>query len=55
MLFLSTLTMFICIESFYRHHTRKCDWEMFEGCDEFLDQVQRKGDKLGKRMMYERK
>jgi hypothetical protein len=28
---------------------------MFEGREEFLDQVQRKQDKLGKRMMYERK
>jgi hypothetical protein len=28
---------------------------MFEGREEFLDQVQRKRDKLGKRMMYERK
>jgi hypothetical protein len=28
---------------------------MFEGCEEFLEQVRRKGDKLGKRMMYERK
>jgi hypothetical protein len=26
---------------------------MFEGREKFLDQVQRKGDKLGKRMMYE--
>jgi hypothetical protein len=28
---------------------------MFEGHEEFLDQVQSTGDKLGKRMMYERK
>jgi hypothetical protein len=28
---------------------------MFEDREEFLDQVRRKGDKLGKRMMYERK
>jgi hypothetical protein len=28
---------------------------MFECREEFLDQVQRKGYKLGKRMMYERK
>jgi hypothetical protein len=28
---------------------------MFEGHEEFLDQVRRKGDKLDKRMMYERK
>jgi hypothetical protein len=28
---------------------------MFEGHEKFLDQVQRKGHKLGKRMMYERK
>jgi hypothetical protein len=28
---------------------------MFEGHEEFLDQVRRKGDKLGKRMIYERK
>jgi hypothetical protein len=47
--------MIVCIESFYQQHTRRCNWEMFEGHDEFLDQVRRKGDKLGKRMMYERK
>jgi hypothetical protein len=28
---------------------------MFEGRKEFLDKVRRKGDKLGRRMMYERK
>jgi hypothetical protein len=28
---------------------------VFEGREEFLDEVRRKGDKLGKRMMYERK
>jgi hypothetical protein len=28
---------------------------MFEGREEFLDEVHRKGDKLGRRMMYERK
>jgi hypothetical protein len=47
--------MIISIESFYRQHTRSCDWETFEGHEKFLDQVQRKGDKFGKRMMYERK
>jgi hypothetical protein len=45
----------VSIESFYRQHTRRYDWEMFEGHEEFLDQVQRKGDKIGKMMMYERK
>jgi hypothetical protein len=45
--------MMVSIESFYWQHTRRCDWEMFEGHDEFLDQVRRQGDKLGKRMMYE--
>jgi hypothetical protein len=55
MWFLSTLIMIFCIESFYQEHTRRCDWEMFEGCEEFLDEVRRKGDKLGTRMMYERK
>jgi hypothetical protein len=55
MWFLSKLIMMVSIESFYRQHTRRCDWEMFVGCKEFLDQVQRKGDKLGKRIMYERK
>jgi hypothetical protein len=29
--------------------------EMFEGHEEFFEQVRRKGDKLGKMMMYERK
>jgi hypothetical protein len=55
MLFLSALIMIVCIESLYQQHTRRCDWEMFEGREEFLNQVQRKGDKLGKRMIYERK
>jgi hypothetical protein len=55
MLFLSALIMIVCIESFYGQHTRRCDWEMFEGHKEFLDQVRRKGDKLGKWMMYKRK
>jgi hypothetical protein len=39
----------------FRRHTRTCDWETFEGREEFLDHVQRKGDNLGKRMVYERK
>jgi hypothetical protein len=38
-----------------RQHTRRCDWEDFDGCEEFLDEVQRKGAKLGKRMIYEKK
>jgi hypothetical protein len=32
-----------------------CDWDTFEGHKEFLDEVQRKGAKLGKRMVYEKK
>jgi hypothetical protein len=36
-------------------HTRRCDWETFEGCEEFLDEVLMKGAKLDKRMIYERK
>jgi hypothetical protein len=28
---------------------------MFEGCEEFLDEVRRKRYKLGRRLMYERK
>jgi hypothetical protein len=32
-----------------------CDWETFECHEEFLEQVRRKGDKLGKMVMYERK
>jgi hypothetical protein len=55
MWFLSPLIMMVSIESFYRQHTRRCDWETFENHEKFLDQVQRKWDKLGKRMMYERK
>jgi hypothetical protein len=55
MLFLSALIMIVCIESLYQQHTRRCDWEMFEGREEFLNQVQKKGDKLGKRIIYERK
>jgi hypothetical protein len=34
---------------------KKCDWETFEGREEFFEQVRRKGDKLGKMMMYETK
>jgi hypothetical protein len=55
MWFISALITMICIESFNWQHTRRCDWEMFEGHEEFFEQVQRKGDKLGKMMMYERK
>jgi hypothetical protein len=55
MWFLSALIMMVSIEYFYRQHTRSCDWETFEVHGEFLDQVRRKGDKLDKRMMYERK
>jgi hypothetical protein len=47
--------MMVSTESFYQQHTRRCDWEMFMGRKEFLDQVRRKGYKLGKRMMHERK
>jgi hypothetical protein len=45
----------ISIKSFNWPHTRRCDWETFEDREEFLEQVRRKGDKLGKMMMYERK
>jgi hypothetical protein len=38
-----------------RHHTRQCDWEEFDDLEEFLGEVQRKGAKLGKRMVYEKK
>jgi hypothetical protein len=44
-----------CIESFYQQHTRRCNWEIFGGRKEFLDEFHRKGDKLGRMMMYERK
>jgi hypothetical protein len=37
-----------------RQHTRRCDWEMFEWREEFLDEVQRKEAKIGKRMVYEK-
>jgi hypothetical protein len=40
---------------FSRQHTRTCDWETFKGREEFLEHVRRKGDKLGQRMVYERK
>jgi hypothetical protein len=36
-------------------HTRRCDWETFEGRKDFFEQDRRKGDNLGKMMMYERK
>jgi hypothetical protein len=54
MWFISTLITMISIESFNLQHIRRCDWETFEGREEFLEQVGRKGDKLGKMMMYER-
>jgi hypothetical protein len=47
--------MIVYIESFYPKHTKRCDWEMSKGRGEFLDQVQRKEDKLDKRTIYERK
>jgi hypothetical protein len=53
MWYISALIMMVYIESFYRQHTRRCNWETFLGCEEFLDQVQRNEDKLGKRVMYE--
>jgi hypothetical protein len=39
----------------HRQHTRRCDWEEFDGREEFLDEVRRKGVKLGKRMVYKKK
>jgi hypothetical protein len=42
MCFLSALIMIVCIESFYQHHTRRCDWEIFEGHKEFLDKYEEK-------------
>jgi hypothetical protein len=39
----------------YRQHTRRCDWEDFDGREEFLDVVRRKGVKLGKRMLFGKK
>jgi hypothetical protein len=54
-LFISAWSMMVSIESLYRQHTRRCDWKAFESHEEFLDQVRRKGNKLDKRMMYERK
>jgi hypothetical protein len=30
-------------------------WEEFDGREEFFDEVRRKGAKLGKRMVYEKK
>ena len=54
MWFLSALITMISIESINWQHTRRCDWETFEGREEFLEQVRRKGDKLGKMMMYEK-
>jgi hypothetical protein len=55
MWFISALITMIYIESFNWQHTRTCDWETFEGREKFLEQVRRKGDKIGKMMMYERK
>jgi hypothetical protein len=36
-------------------HTQQCEWETFEGHETFLAKVQRKGPKLGKKMVDERK
>jgi hypothetical protein len=36
-------------------HTRQCEWETFEGREKFLAEVQRKGHKLVKKMVDERK
>jgi hypothetical protein len=47
--------MMIFVLNFSRQHTRTCDWEAFKGSGEFLEQVQRKGEKLGNMMVYERK
>jgi hypothetical protein len=47
--------MTIFVLNFSRQHTRMCDWESFKGCEEFLERVRKKGDKLGKMMVYERK
>jgi hypothetical protein len=44
----------ISIEYFNWQHTRRCNWETFEGHEEFFKQVRRKVDKLGKMMMCER-
>jgi hypothetical protein len=47
--------MMIFVLIFSRQHTRTCDWEAFKGREEFLDLVQKKGEKLGNNMVYERK
>jgi hypothetical protein len=47
--------MLIVVLNISRQHTRTCDWETLEGYEEFLKQVQKKGDKLVKRMVYEKK
>jgi hypothetical protein len=49
----SWMTNFVL--NFSRQYTRTCDWETFKGHKEFLEQVRRKGDKLGNMMVYERK
>jgi hypothetical protein len=47
--------MMIFVLIFSRQHTRTCDWETFKGHEEFLEQIQRKGDKLDNMMVYKRK
>jgi hypothetical protein len=47
--------MTIFVLNFSRQHTRTCDWEAFKGRGEFLEQVQRNGENLGNKMVYERK
>jgi hypothetical protein len=38
-----------------QQHTSLCDWEDFDDREEFFDEVRRKGAKLGKRMVFEKK
>jgi hypothetical protein len=38
-----------------RQHTKHCDWEDFDGHEEFLDEFRMKGAKLGKKMVFEKK
>jgi hypothetical protein len=40
---------------FVRQHTRRFEWETFEGHEEFFDEVRRKGSMLGKRIVYEKR
>jgi hypothetical protein len=43
------------VTCFCLQHTKHCDWEDFDAHKDFLDEVQRKGANIDKRMVFEKK